>query len=71
MKEQVLVLVLGRLPFQTVENKPIHVQAKNMLPRPCNLYRNLRYERGAPVHIYRENRDILQGAERTGLTRTI
>ena len=71
MKEQFLVLVLGRQPFQTLENKPIHVQAKNMLPRPCNLYRNLRYERGAPVHIYGKTRGILQGAEKTGLTRTI
>ena len=71
VKEHFLVLVLGRRPFQTVENKPIHVHAKNMLPRPCNLYRNLRYERGAPVHIYGKNRGILQGAEKAGLTRTI
>ena len=71
MKGQILVLVLGRQPCQTVENVRIHVQAKNMLPRPCNLYRSLRYERGAPVHIYGENRGILQGAEKTGLTRTI
>ena len=66
-----MVLVLGRQPFQTLKNKPIHVQAKNMLPRPCNLYRNLRYERGAPVHIYGENRGILQGAEKNGLTRAV
>ena len=71
MKEQFLVRVLGRQPFQTVENKPIHVQVKNMLPQPCNLCRNLRYERGAPVHICGKNRRILQGAEKTGLTRTI
>ena len=65
------MLVLGRQPFPTVENKPIHVQAKNILPRPGDFYRNSRYERGAPVHIYRKNRGILQGAEKTGLTRTI
>ena len=62
---------MGRQPFPTLENKPIHDQAKNMLPRSCNLYPNLRYERGAPVQIYRKNLGILQGAEKTGLTRTI
>ena len=71
VKDQFLVLVLGRQPSQTLENKPIRVQAKNMLPRPCNLYRNLPYERGAPVDIYGRNRGILQGAEKTLLTRTI
>ena len=71
MQEQFLVLVLGRQHFQTLENKQSHVQAKNMLPQPCNLCRNLRYERGAPVHLYGKNRGILQGAEKTGLTRTI
>ena len=71
MEEKFVVLVLGRQPPQTVESKPIHVQAKNTLPRPCNLYRNLRYERGAPLHICGKNRGILQAAEKTGLTRTI
>ena len=63
--------VLGRQPFQTVENKPIHVQAKNMLPRPCNLYRNLGYERGAPVHIYGKIVVFCQASKKNGLTRTI
>ena len=62
MKWQFLVPVLGREPRQTAGNNAIHVLAKITLARPCNLYRNLRHGRGAPVDMHGKHRGILQGA---------
>ena len=57
--------VLGRGPRQAQGNNAIHVGAKNMPARPCNLQRNLPHERGPPVDVHEETRSILQGAPRT------
>ena len=57
--------VLGREPRQAQGNNAIHVRAKNMPARPCNLYSNLPHERGPPVDVHEETRSILQGAPQT------
>ena len=65
VKWGVLGAVLGREPRQAQGNNAIHVRAKNMPARPCNLHSNLPHERGPPVDVHEETRSILQGAPKT------
>ena len=65
VKWRVLGAVLGREPRQAQGNNAIHVRAKNMPARPCNLHSNLPHERGPPVDVHEETRSILQGAPQT------
>ena len=64
-KLRVLGAVLEREPRQAQGNNAIHVWAKNMQARPCNLPSNLQHERGPPADVHEETRSILQGAPQT------
>ena len=65
VKLRVLGAVLGREPRQAQGNNAIHVVAKNMPARPCDLHSNLLHGRGPPVDVHEESRSILQGAPQT------
>ena len=64
-KWRVWEAVLARETRQTQGNNAIHVRAKNMPARPCNLHSNLPHERGPPVDVHEETRSILQGVPTT------
>ena len=65
VKWRVLGAVLGREPRQAPGNNAIHVGARNMPARPCNLYSNLLHERGSQVDVHEQTRSILQGVPQT------